>query len=264
MHEPYPEGKIQSISTSSYLAMKNLVFVPHIQKTGLGKYYRGLIGHYGRDNVLLVGSTQTGCNVEATEFRRLNCLDRYSLIIGHITVSEALANPIFLQLASNKKVRVVSIVRDPIDRLVSLYNFIRRWPMHPRHCQLQSVELNEFLLGFPSNIQSLFLDVNLRNGIFKLNNDSIVSMHIFPIEDSSHKAFELMTGSRYTDDGFLNSSRDSELSRHNPARLRLDIPYAPRTSIRQDVLSEMSHRNSLDLLLYEFSKKSNSLGILIS
>jgi tRNA (mo5U34)-methyltransferase len=62
---------------------------------------------------------------EEHEFLSAKDVDRYKVFIGHNSyyVSRIFPEPIF----------VFTILREPMVRLVSLYNFIRRRPQHPEH-----------------------------------------------------------------------------------------------------------------------------------
>ena len=242
--------------------LKMIFFIPHIQKTGVGKYYAKLIDHFGKSRVLVIGSTSTGCDIDCQEFAHLDSLLRYDLIIGHISIPESLRNPEFRHLRKSLSINEATLIRDPIERLISLYNFIKRWPHHPLHQEIQDIKLTSFLLRSPDNIQAKFLGLPQDKDYYE-NLESIPSLAFISVtEDNSHRLYKMVTGKHYEDIGFKNSSRDSELMQQNPGGLRLDIPYVDRREISDEVMTQLKERHIIDTQLYKLAKaqsKENTL-----
>lgn len=71
-------------------------------------------------------------------------LDKYLLVVGHMGASRKLEDAI------RRKIVFVSVFRDPVARVVSLYDFIRRHATHPRSAELRTMSLLE---AFRNSVQ---------------------------------------------------------------------------------------------------------------
>jgi hypothetical protein len=79
------------------------------------------------------------------------------LLTGHLKVSDLLANPEVQQ--NDTEIVLFSILRDPIDRIISLYNYARSTPHHPKFDAMQGVAFESFLIRHRANAQSEWLKI---------------------------------------------------------------------------------------------------------
>jgi hypothetical protein len=68
----------------------------------------------------------------------------YEAFIGHFAYG--------IHTVFERKTRYFSVVRDPLDRLESYYNFVKRWNIHHHYQRAQELDMNSFF--------SYLIDVN--------------------------------------------------------------------------------------------------------
>lgn len=117
-----------------------LIFI-HIPKAAGTTFKEILWRQYGYRNSFNV---QPGERAQPSidKFRQLpeSKKSRFRLIYGHM--------PFGLHRWLSQSAAYITILRNPIERLVSGYYFIRRTPVHPDHCELveKNLSLKEFYL----------------------------------------------------------------------------------------------------------------------
>jgi hypothetical protein len=80
----------------------------------------------------------------AAALARGQCVDRRAVLIsGHYGV----AHPLVLH--SERPIGVAAVLRQPLQRITSLYDYIRGTPDHPEHAALSSLTLNQALDSVP-------------------------------------------------------------------------------------------------------------------
>ena len=136
----------------------------HIQKTGGWQFYPGVIQRYGRDRVILVGSKETGGDIEGKDIRRFSGDDLGDIeaIIGHFTVDQAAASDGIAGWVKAKDPFIFSIVRNPIDRVESLYSFREKWAIHPQSGANKYESAETFAKRMPTDIQCQWLSYKRR------------------------------------------------------------------------------------------------------
>ncbi|MCX8134591.1 MAG: sulfotransferase family protein [Roseococcus sp.] len=87
--------------------------------------------------------------------------DRYLMIGGHFDITHPIVQT---ARSTGRRVIFLGVVRDPVARVVSLYDFVRRQPTHPLHAELAQRSLLEavqqggsFLRSYAVNAQLLQL-----------------------------------------------------------------------------------------------------------
>jgi hypothetical protein len=97
-----------------------------------------------------------GC-VRRTEWPTYEVPKDWRLLTGHLKARDFLANPHIAP--TDSEIIFFSVVRDPIDRMLSLYSYVRTTPKHPAFTAMQNVRVEQFLLKQPANYQSDWLDL---------------------------------------------------------------------------------------------------------
>lgn len=113
-----------------------LVFV-HVPKTG------GYALHAALDRALPAGSVLRIGNAEHQQaFRAMSAADaaRYAMISGHFTLEEAFSR-------ARPGARFATLLRDPVARLISAFNYMASWPGHPLHEQFRTLPFADFIGG---------------------------------------------------------------------------------------------------------------------
>ncbi len=67
-------------------------------------------------------------------------LDRYSFIGGHVGLAEALPR-------ARAEARFVTLLRDPVARLLSAFNYMATWKDHPLHGEFRDLGFADFIEG---------------------------------------------------------------------------------------------------------------------
>lgn len=150
-----------------------MIFFSHIPKAG-GSTLDMILYHYlGNDKCIRVWDPLHGADYSAHEFVNLTteCFQGKNLVLGHLDKKTALRNDFFQHHNSNKKLLTVTSVRDPIDRIISLYNYVRVIENHKQGEGLVGSidELCKFCLEQPQNLQFNYLkekDTDTVNDVF--------------------------------------------------------------------------------------------------
>ena len=145
------------------------ILFSHIQKTGGLQFYSKIIANYGRKNVILVGSIETGGDIDAKNINRLELNDFINVeaIIGHISLIECEKNDNLWDWVQKKEPKVISIVRDPIERVVSLYKYIKELKKHPLNKKINSISFHDFAASMPNDIQTRWINSNFTGNKFE-------------------------------------------------------------------------------------------------
>jgi len=111
-----------------------LVFI-HLPKTGGMSLHAAVAGALPRDAVLRVGDA-----AEQAAFRRLGPAEvaRYALVSGHLGFEEVAAR-------ARPGARYVTLLRDPVARLLSAFNYMATWAPHPLHAEMRGRGFGEFI-----------------------------------------------------------------------------------------------------------------------
>jgi hypothetical protein len=120
--------------TNQAVPPAQLVFL-HLPKTGGFALHAALARALPHQAVLRIGDA-----AEQAAFRAMppELADRYALISGHVSLGEALER-------ARPDARFVTLLRDPVARLVSAFNYMATWPAHPLHAEFRSRGFAEFI-----------------------------------------------------------------------------------------------------------------------
>ncbi|WP_426415785.1 sulfotransferase family 2 domain-containing protein [Aestuariirhabdus sp. LZHN29] len=159
-----------------------MIYFPHIPKAGGTSLKSYFLHAYSASSCIKVWDTKFGADFLPDEFCNLKAdeLKGIPAVIGHLPVKDFLSNSAANRMMSHGEVQVITSVRDPIDRLLSLYNYVLVNEHHPNHNAHQSFDPKEFVFSQQENFQFKFLE--LRRGMTV--DDLFACISIFPMEKS--------------------------------------------------------------------------------
>lgn len=225
-----------------------MIYFPHIPKAG-GTTLRQIFDrNLGRSNIIGVWDKKFRADFNADEFPLLQYSDLSGklAVYGHLNVSTALENKAFKSLSQSNALLTISAVREPIDRIVSLFNYIRANKRHPPHqnfAPLGLIGFVNFCKTQSPNYQYNFLKSSSNESV----SDILSSVVTFSLESSItgySRSLSLISGKEEVNYPKVNvtADRNSEYELFT----RADIP--------EDLLSEIMSSHSLDYELYNKSK----------
>lgn len=151
---------------------------------------------------------------------------------------------------SGRDVRYLTMLRDPIDRMVSLYNFVTTFPKHRLHKETAGMEVGEFFR---------YMD---RIGNQAICNQQYALVCGLRQKRDMAKAKDILQGMFVA--GPMERSADVVTVLQSELRWPPEIAYQIRNSspkklnnraqLPSDILQMLIDRNELDLELYEHSK----------
>lgn len=123
--------------------IRPVVFV-HVPKTAGMSLHYALEAAFQPANVLRVGNKD---DYRAYESLSNDDLQRYRVISGHFLQDE-----IYGRLAD--KADYVTVLRDPIERILSAFNYICSWSEHPAHHVVSTMTFGEYLVEHAEKLRS--------------------------------------------------------------------------------------------------------------
>ena len=217
-----------------------MIYFPHIPKAG-GTTLKQILYHtFGENNCLKVWNGFAS-DVDVDDFHQFTHLEQYSAILGHLPVKAFLENVTANNLLKNKKIKIITAVRDPLERLVSQYNYMRVNEQHPDHLKFLSTPLSDYLLSQVGNQQVSFLSFE-----DKIRKEDI---ELFPIE-SSVENFA----------AFLENESGKYINRIDPRNRTSDIAGERTLSslddLPNDLILELQEKHLKDIALYHLAQKN--------
>lgn len=116
--------------------MKSILIFVHIPRTGGTSFRKVLEDNFSKDSILSIYGD------DILRARSVVCshtsLDTISVIRGHFSFG-------LHELIGERPYQYVTIIRHPVSRVMSLYNYIRSDQMHPMHSPVMSMSLLDFV-----------------------------------------------------------------------------------------------------------------------
>jgi hypothetical protein len=111
-----------------------IVFI-HLPKVGGMSLQAAIAAGLPPGRVLRIGD-----EAERTAFLAQSAegLARYSFIGGHVSLAEALPR-------TRPEARFVALLRDPVARLLSAFNYMATWAAHPLHAEFRDLGFADFV-----------------------------------------------------------------------------------------------------------------------
>lgn len=150
-----------------------LLYFPHIPKAGGETLKKVFYKRFGKDKCLKIWGADFGADYSAREFEELppDVLNNYEVVLGHLPVRQFFSN----SFAQDCQITIITSVREPISRIVSLYNFVCCNPRHPDHEKMLDVEPRTFLRNQPANVQFHFLARDDKQGIDEIFETTVIA-----------------------------------------------------------------------------------------
>jgi hypothetical protein len=181
--------------------------------------------------------------------------EKYSLIWGHFRFG--------IHQYLTKPYAYFTVLREPVDRILSLYYYIRRSPEHYLYHQVKGMDLKEFVsyehCSELADAQTRFLagriDAYPRNGIFSSCN----------LSDLEHAKYHLQRDiatfgvMEHFDESVLIMAKELGWRKiYYDRKLNATTDRVLKPDISADVVSIIEERNRIDRDLYEYAQQKFS------
>jgi hypothetical protein len=217
-----------------------MIYFPHIPKAGGTTLKQIFYKAFGENNCLKVWNGFAS-NADVADFHQFSNLEQYSAIVGHLPVKTFLENVTANYLFENKKIKIITAVREPLARLVSQYNYIRVNVAHRDHTKFLTIPLLGYMFAQPANQQVSFLSFE-----DEIRKDDI---ELFPIETSVENFA-----------AFLENESGKYIERVKPLNSTSDMAGEYTLSsvddLPNDVMLELQEKHLKDLALYHLAQNN--------
>lgn len=222
----------------------------HIPKTAGTTMIQLLMQNYPQAGTFNLGSI---VQQRITEFKSLtpDQQNNYQLVVGHMSYG------LHEYIAPSRSYRYFTMMRDPVERVLSLYYFIRRNPGHYLHEAIVGEDLTipEFL-----NFQDLYL---ARNGQTRFLCGLDVMPYYGPVDEQSLALAKshiekniLVTGlTEFFDESLLLFKHVFGWKRINYSKQNVTYNRAQQEDLPGEFLAAIRAHNNLDMELYHFARE---------
>lgn len=137
---------------------------------------------YSKDEAIKVWDPTFGADVLPEDFIRISNdkLQKAKAVFGHLPVVTFLGHSVAQKRFQSGEFQIVSTVRDPIDRIISLYNYVKVNAEHPGNKAMMSIDPVEFIRKQKINFQFEFLQSNLTPNV----DDMLEKLKLFKVSSS--------------------------------------------------------------------------------
>lgn len=213
------------------MAAVSKIFFFHIPKCAGTSVWRYLGKIYGHRHMFQIA---TGDDVKLFNEMALSSLQSYSVIGGHHFLSTYRD-----RLGDFEGYYKVTAVRDPVDRLISFYNFIRRDRKHARYEQVKNATFEDFSLLEAPNSQTQLL-----TGGESFEEAAQILDGWFDYYTTTERADELMR----------KLSEIGEVPVRRTPHKNASWKKVKRDAVDPELVSRLQQRNAADLKLYEHAR----------
>lgn len=215
-----------------------LIFA-HIPKTAGTSVRVHLLPNFAKEDRVYVA--YVGGEVGPDKFPTYSIRENWKFLTGHIRISRLLSNPHIDP--SDTEIVLLSFVRDPIERLVSLYNYVLTQPKHqPKNHELaMNLGPIEYIRQQDENLQSDFLSRNGENIAWK-----IMIAPVTRVAPACNQAIEATTGKPPKNMTF--PVRNVSAGRAAGTISKNDLP--------SDFIAELYERNARDKELFNTAQST--------
>ena len=177
----------------------------------------------------------------------------FRVLMGHYEL-----NDYFYQLFDRAKMVQFTMLREPVSRVISYYDYLRTSPNHPKYGIAKNLTLKEFVshpeIDEMPNGQAFRILGMLKKEIWKKTKKSEEEL----IEELQHQLehrFTLFGLTEMYDEFLLMAQRglgwnDIFYQRMNSSKVKTD-----KSTIPDEVIELIKKQNSVDMALYDFAKK---------
>lgn len=216
------------------LAAMRIVFshIPKTAGTSLHRVFMNLLA--GSDRTFKYFMRSDGVPPERFGTRTLP--ENWAFIGGHIQLRYLMENE-GLDLNDPDTV-LLSYMRDPVDRMISLYNFIRVTPRHRLHDEVNGMSAEDFLMSEPANVHMDFLTMKGARPECRVLLAAVDHL----AETGAELASELMG---------RDIGVEAFQKRHNEGRKEEGVTPITRGSLSDAALQKLEQRHAEDAALYQ-------------
>ncbi len=226
------------------------VLFPHIPKTGGTTLDYLIAKNYKVDFIYRINAHALDRNI-AGMYKLHKSFVPHRVIMGHFEL-----NDIVYQLLNRERMVHLVMLREPVSRVISYYDYLRTSPNHPKHALARSMTLAEFVdsdrIDEINNAQTHRLLGALKFDRWRAQSSDEVSllkaakhqlMHRYSLFGlvEEYDAFLLMAHQ------LLNWS-DVYYQRKNTSKTK-----TARSDVPAEVIQRIRENNRLDLMLYQFA-----------
>jgi hypothetical protein len=218
-----------------------MYYFAHIPKAGGTTLKQMFYEAYGNENCLKVWDSNTS-NVKASLFSTLTeaeLLD-YQAVVGHLRLTQFYENRYINSFIEKRGLKTVTTIREPISRIISLYNYMAVNKEHPSHDKMKNTKAIDFLLNHPVNFQFNFLSRTPTVAIDDIARDIMLVSLDHSVEVFARLLSEL-TGRK------INKIPPQNVT----SQLNKNFRYFSKKDLSPSELSLLSEKHYLDIELYE-------------
>ncbi|WP_298036047.1 sulfotransferase family 2 domain-containing protein [uncultured Desulfuromonas sp.] len=222
-----------------------ITFFSHIPKAGGTTLKQIFYKAFGQQGCIKVWPN-FGADVDVEGFKGLeeSSFREISAVVGHLPVGSFMENRFGESLFEKGGVDIITSVRHPFERIVSLYNYLYYNAEHPHHEEMKKTPLGNFVKYQPGNYQFEYLKTDCFDSPKKI----LEKFKVFSMENSI--------------DGF----KEYFAEKHNLIMGNVEVQNTSKThagagrlfkveDIPKEILLELEKKHEIDLELYEGAKK---------
>jgi len=217
-----------------------LYFFLHIPKCGgstIKQYYLSSF-----QKCIKVWDPRFGADCSSIQFENFEISDS-ECIIGHLHFLDAMKNNTFKKNLMLKNIQINTIVRDPIERMVSLYNYMNKFEKHPFHNEIKKISFEDFLLERDRNFQCKMLGIDYWGSL----NEIVKNVDVIDIERSNEYFFNLFK-TKFNYNLPIKEKANITAIEYGSDNLKMKKDISPQ------VLKILHEKNKLDFELYNIAK----------
>jgi len=224
-----------------------IIYFPHIPKAGGTTLKQQFFKAFGNHDCLKIWDPRFGADVSPEGFKDVDkkTLQGIKAITGHLPVNLFFENQYAKAAFESGDIKIITAVRNPIDRVISLYNYVSHNRKHPNHLVMKNKSPIEFITEQKLNFQYNFLKFPNSDGL-----DAIFeSITVFSIENSIAEFANFFQQELNFDVG-RTEIKNTTVSIAGGRKLfsMNDIPV--------EVLKQLEEKHYLDMSLYRHAKSA--------
>jgi hypothetical protein len=228
-------GEVKAMTSVSSNAHARTLYLPrlcflHIPKTAGVSLVSALTFHYTRELSFRAGDPSSFMRLSELAYDKIN---QFRFVSGHFTLP-------FFRTKSSARWYFVTFLREPVDRLISAYNYVRADEAHPFHATFKGMEPPAFVDYVCS--QSEFINVQCSYLAGKTAESVISSIERFCglVGCTERIGMALPEISRVIERPL------------RPLRANVSKPGITRSDLGEDLIHRLEMVNSEDVKLYRW------------